>query len=71
MENINEILKEDYKLEKSREEGVNPLCEHNTGKKKVYIGVDGTFQSEGIPEDYNGKNARTDEIKELNKMMSP
>jgi len=72
MENINEILKEEYKLEELREKDINPLYRNKNKARpnKIYIGVDGLVRSDGIPEDYNGKNARIKEIKEVNKIIS-
>jgi len=68
-ENINDFLAEEYKIEKLREEGIKPSYKTNT-QGKIYIGTNGLFQSDGLLKDYNERAARTDEIKELNKMVS-
>jgi len=69
-ENINDFLAEEYKIEKLRNKGINPPYENNIGKKEFYISVNGLVRSDGLPKDYNDRAARTDEIKELNKMVS-
>jgi len=82
-ESIDKILEEEFKEEKLREEGKYQLGgnenrinhgpynnENQIKSDKIYIGVDGSARSDGPPKGYNGKNARIDEIKELNNMVS-
>ncbi len=82
-ESINEIFKEELKDEERREKGVyilggnenriNPGPYNNENKvnsDKIYVGPKGFVRSDGIPKDYNGKNARIDEIKELKEIIS-
>jgi len=69
MENINEILAEEYKIEELRDKDIKPLYGSNKEQGKIYIGTNGLFQSDGLPKDYNEKDAMKEEIRELNKMM--
>lgn len=69
MENINEILKEEYERQEKEEKGINPSYKTNT-QGKIYIGTDGLLQSVGIPkDDYNEKDAMREQTRDLNKMM--
>ena len=72
MEGINKILKEEYRIEESRDKDINPLYgnENKINSDKIYISVDGSVRSDGPPKDYNGKDAKTNRVKELTKIIS-